>query len=162
MDVRAELVAACPPQRLFAIVEDLGSYPSWLSIVARADVAEPAESPGPSAAEARPGWHVELRGRLGPFARSKRLRMARTIHETPRRVRFERDERDGRAHAPWVLEGRVEATTHGSVLVMELHYGGAFGGSALRRMLDEEIEASRPRLAALAADSGSTNHLPEG
>ena len=34
-----------------------------------------------------------------------------------------------------------------SALEMLLHYGGAFGGAVLERLLADEIEASRPRLA---------------
>ena len=40
-----------------------------------------------------PVWDAELRARLGPLARSKRLRMVRTVHDSQRRVvRFERQE----------------------------------------------------------------------
>ena len=44
-----------------------------------------------------PAWEVELRARVGPFARSKRLRMALTEMVTDRLVVFERAEIDGRA-----------------------------------------------------------------
>ncbi len=138
----ATLHAPCSPSVLFAEVEDLSSYPAWLTIVPR---AEPAAA---SDGDDGPAWLVELRGRIGPLARSKRLRMVRTIHEPGRRVRFVRRELDGRDHSPWVLEATVvpvgdESTT----LEMSLHYGGSFGGSLLEKLLNDEIEASGPRLA---------------
>jgi hypothetical protein len=101
-----------------------------------------------AAAEGDPGpaWTVDLRGRLGPFARSKRLRMARTVDDVPRHARFERLELDGRQHSPWVLEATVAEHGEGSRLTMHLHYGGSLWGPLLERLLSEEIERSRPRL----------------
>lgn len=144
MDVTADLVAPCPPGDLFAWVDDLGRYPQWLDIVPRASAVEAhAEDPGPA-------WSVDLRGRLGPFARSKRLRMARTVHE-PGRVRFERVEHDGRQHAAWVLAAEVTAHGDESRLSMHLHYGGSLGGPLVERLLADEITRSKPRLLALVA-----------
>ena len=142
VDVTADLVAPCPPDELFAWVDDLGRYPQWLEIVPRAGAVEPhPDDPGPA-------WSVDLRGRLGPFARSKRLRMARTVHE-PGSVRFERVEHDGRQHAPWVLTADVSADGDGSRLRMRMHYGGSLVGPLIERLLTEEINRSKPRLLAL-------------
>ena len=149
MDVTSTLDAPCDAATLFAAVEVLDAYPAWLSIVPVAIAADAAEGdPGPA-------WLVDLRGRLGPLARSKRLRMVRTAF-TPimeqdqcRHVRFERHELDGRDHSAWVLDAEVIATDEGSRLTMVLHYGGSFGGSLLERMLRDEIEQSRPRLLDL-------------
>jgi len=148
VDVTAELDAACPPEALFAWVEDLGRYPAWLDIVPR---AEPDD--GPAEGDGRPAWSVDLRGRLGPLARSKRLRMVRTVHEAPNVVVFEREERDGRSHAAWVLRAEVaplDSPDHDgeprSRLTMHLHYGGGLWGPVLERVLGDEIERSRPRL----------------
>lgn len=148
MDVTADLDAPCPPDELFAWVDDLGRYPQWLDIVPRASAADPhPDDPGPA-------WSVDLRGRLGPFARSKRLRMARTVHE-PGRVRFERAERDGRQHSPWVLSADVTGVAGGSRLRMHLHYGGSLFGPLVERLLADEIARSRPRLLALLAEAGA-------
>ena len=49
--------------------------------------------------DGRPAWRVELRARVGPFARSKQLRMVRTVYEPERIARFERIEDDERDHA---------------------------------------------------------------
>lgn len=142
MDVTADLDAPHPQEHVFALVEALDRYPEWLDIVSRVEPADDST------------WLVDLRGRLGPFARSKRLRMARTIHEPPRTVRFERDEHDGRSHSPWVLDATVEPSDGGSRLTMRLHYGGGLFGPVIERLLREEIERSRPRLL-LALDRDS-------
>jgi hypothetical protein len=86
------------------------------------------------------------------MARSKRLRMVRTLNEPPRRVRFERVETDGRRHADWMLDATVTPEGNGARLDVHLHYSGTFGGVLLGRMLEEEIERARPRLAELAAE----------
>lgn len=135
MDVVATLDAPHDPDRVWEVVSDLGTYPSWLDIVARVQPAGEA------------AWVVDLRGRLGPFARSKRLRMERTVAERPSLAVFERREVDGRQHSPWVLRAEVEpAAGGGSHLRMHLHYGGALWGPVLERLLGDTIERSRPRL----------------
>jgi hypothetical protein len=144
VDVTADLDAPCTPEVLFGWVDDLGRYPDWLDIVPR---AVPVEA---HADDAGPAWSVDLRGRLGPLARSKRLRMVRTALE-PGRVRFERVEYDGRRHSPWVLEAAVEAVDDGSRLRVHLHYGGSLVGPLIERLLADEITRSRPRLLALVA-----------
>lgn len=143
MDVTATLDAPCAPPALFPWVDDLGRYPDWLDIVPRATPA------APHAGDAGPAWAVDLRGRLGPFARAKRLRMVRTVSDAPDHARFERVEHDGRQHSAWVLDARVAAEGEGSRLTMRLHYGGRLWMPALDRLLAEEIERSRPRLLAL-------------
>jgi hypothetical protein len=141
VDLTASLDAPCPPEVLFAHVHDLGAYPGWLEIVER---VEPAASHPDDDGDA--AWRVDLRGRLGPLARSKRLRMVRTELVEPHHVRFERREHDGRQHSAWILEAVVEGVDGGSRLVMHLHYGGAFGGATLERLLADAIERSRPAL----------------
>lgn len=150
MDVTAELVAPCEPGVLFDLVADLSTYPRWLDIVSRAvptEVTEGDADPGNGAA----AWSVDLRGQLGPLARSKRLRMVRTVHDAPRQVRFERREHDGRQHSAWTLTATVTADGTTSTLRMHLHYGGRLAGPTVERLLAEEIERSAPRLAALVA-----------
>jgi len=142
MDVVASLEAPCPPAALFTWVDDLGRYPGWLDIVPRADPVAPQPD------DVGPAWSVDLRGRLGPFARAKRLRMVRTVHELDEHARFERREHDGRQHSAWVLDATVEPNADGSTLTMRLHYGGRLWVPALDRLLTEEIERSRPRLLA--------------
>jgi hypothetical protein len=145
MDVDASLDAAVQPDALFAWVEDLARYPAWLEIVPR---AEPVEG---NPADEGPAWSVDLRGQVGPFARSKRLRMVRVVHEPPTRVVFERREHDGRRHSLWRLTAEVRAASEGSVLDMHLHYGGRLGGGPVEGLLAREIEGSRQRLLDLLA-----------
>jgi hypothetical protein len=155
VDFSATMQAPCSADALFREVEDLAGYPSWLSIVTRAEPV-PAEvgDVGPGSG---PAWSVELRGRIGPLARSKRLRMVRTRHDRGRVVRFERRETDGRHHAPWVLDATVTPIDdQASELEMSLHYGGSFGGGLIEKLLADEIEASRPRLVERVRDPGRT------
>ena len=143
MDVTATLDAPCDAAQLFPWIDDLGRYPQWLDIVPR---AVPADAhPG----DVGPAWSVDLRGRLGPFARAKRLRMVRTASDHPRHARYERAEHDGRDHSAWVLDAAIEDHGDGSRLTMRLHYGGRLWMPVLDRVLAEEIERSRPRLLAL-------------
>ena len=118
-----------------------------LDIVAR---AEPVDA---MAGDPGPAWSVDLRGRLGPLSRSKRLRMVRSDHAPPGHVRFERRDHDGRSHAPWVLDATVAPTEAGSRLTMHLHYGGALWGPVIERLLGDEIGRSRQRLLACVAGS---------
>lgn len=142
MDVTASLDAPCAPATLFTWVEDLSRYPEWLDIVPRAVPVDAHPD------DVGPAWSVDLRGRLGPFARAKRLRMVRTECDPAVHARFERHEHDGRDHSRWVLDARIEPTEGGSRLTMGLHYGGRLWVSALDRLLTDEIERSRPRLLA--------------
>ena len=142
MDVTATLDAPCTPEVLFAWVSELDRYPQWLDIVARAVPAADGDD--------APAWTVDLRGRLGPFARSKRLRMVRTRNDTPREVLFERRERDGRSHSAWTLAAAVTARPEGgSRLTMRLRYDGGLWGPIVERLLTDEIEPSKARLLAL-------------
>jgi hypothetical protein len=149
VDVTADLEAPCGPDALFAWVSDLDRYPRWLAIVPRAVPVEPHPDD-----DGGPAWSVDLRGRLGPLARSKRLRMVRTAHDPPRAVRFERREHDGRQHSDWVLSATVApaAGGDGSVLTMHLHYGGGLVGPVVERLLAEEVRESRPRLLSLLSE----------
>jgi hypothetical protein len=138
--------AACAPEDLFAWVADLERYPAWLSIVHRVVPAVPRGD--------EPAWQVDLRGRIGPLARSKRLRMVRTAFEPGRLAVFERREADGRHHSSWSLRADVTPVDGGARLVMDLHYGGGLWVPMLERLLRDEIERSRTRLVALATHAG--------
>jgi hypothetical protein len=146
VDLRVTFPTGAPAPALAAVVQDLATYPRWLGIVTRVEaLATPPE--------ADPAFLVDLTGRIGPLARSKRLRMARTVHEPARRSRFERAEDDGRQHSPWVLEVRVDDDAGAATLHMDLHYGGGLFGPVLERVLRDEIERAKPRLLDLLAGS---------
>jgi hypothetical protein len=148
VDVVAETDVPCTTGELFGWVDDLARYPEWLDIVAR---AQPVDLRG----DDEPAWAVDLRGRLGPLARSKRLRMVRSELVAGERVTFERRELDGRQHSAWRLAAEVSPGQAGgqSHLRMHLHYGGSLFGPVLERVLRDEIEQSKHRLRALVADA---------
>lgn len=143
----AELVAPCRPEELFAWVEDLDRYPRFIGIVARA-VRLDGDGEGGSEADA---WAVDLRGQLGPLARSKRLRMVRTRHEAPHAVEFRRVELDGRHHSAWTMSADVAEHPEGASVVMALRYDGKLFGPLVERVLRDEIGRSRDRLRTLVA-----------
>jgi hypothetical protein len=151
VNISADLNAPCTVAELFAWVDDLARYPQWMGLVHRADPLRSGQGD-------EQGWDVELRARIGPFARSKRLTMARTVAvltggETGTgEVVFERRESDGRRHSVWRLSANISPADHGSHLEMQLHYGGGlWTGGLVERALHDEIEASRQRLLNLIA-----------
>jgi hypothetical protein len=152
VNISAELTASCSVAELFAWVDDLGRYPQWMGLVHRADPADPHDRDSPS-------WNVELRARIGPFARSKRLVMTRTLCRADdsnelAEVVFERNERDGRRHSMWKLSAKVTAHEMGCHLDMQLYYGGGlWTGGLVERALHDEIDASRGRLLSLIGET---------
>jgi hypothetical protein len=141
MDMTASLEAPCAAEQLFELVDDLSTYPLWNGLVHAAD-----REPGTEAT-----WSVELRARLGPLARSKRLRMQRTERDPATySVTFERNQADGRNHSPWVLRAKIAEQNGLSTLTMHLHYGGAlWTGGVLERVLADQITSGRERLLEL-------------
>jgi hypothetical protein len=143
VDVVASLDAPCSPAEVLPFVDDLAVYPRWTDLVHHAEV-DPRHDDV---------WQIELRARLGPLARSKRLRMRRVEH-APHRVEFRRDEQDGRRHAEWQLVAELIPVEHGTTLTMRLHYGGSlWTGGLLEHALTEQIHAGRERLLALLGAS---------
>ena len=140
MDVVASVDVPVSAENLFDFVADLANYPSWLEFVHKVDAIS-------DAGDTDATWQVELRARLGVLARSKRLRMTRTVCEAPKLVVFERREQDLRRHAEWVLRATVSATATGARLETNLHYSGSlFTGGLLERALTEQIKTGRERL----------------
>ena len=150
VDLHAVADLTAPPAAAFAALEDLATYPRWLSIVAAARPidAHPAD-PGPA-------WLVELRGKVGPFSKTKRVRMVRTGHDPAAgTVRFERHEHDGRSHNVWILTGSAtERAGDGSHVDVLLHYGGGaiFPGADL--LLRQETRRAGERLDAYVRTLG--------
>ena len=152
VELTADLTAPCAPDELFGWIDDLGRYPQWMGLVHGASAIDPLP-------DGTPAWDVELRARIGPFARSKRLTMVRTVCETDRAVVFERRETDGRSHSVWRLGATVEPGEPGQPdfgcrLEMSLHYGGSlWTGGLMERVLHDEINRSRDRLVRLIAET---------
>ena len=142
MRIERSVRLASTPEVAFEMVDDLGRYPEWMDLVH--EVVE-----APPSAEGERVWDVELRAQVGPLARSKRLRMVRTVHEPTRRVVFERREVDGRQHSPWILESMLDSVSAEAVeLTMILTYGGnLWTGAVLERVLDDHVERGAVALA---------------
>ena len=147
MELSATLRTTATVNAVLEYVRDLDRYTEWMPLVHRAEL----ESGSQPAA-----WSVELRARVGPFARSKRLRMVRTVMDvggvaSPARIVFERRELDGRAHAQWRLSVVVSPTSGGTELTMHLSYDGRFFVSVVETILRQHIDEGRTRLSAMLA-----------
>ena len=141
---------AAEPSVVHPVVADLGTYPDWLPLVHDA-VSEPAGEAD------TPAWTVELRAQVGPFARSKQLRMVRVEQIADELAVFERREIDGRDHARWTLRVELAPAGDGTLVTMHLAYEGAlWTGGVLERVLDEQIRAGRAGLQRLL--SGEPTH----
>lgn len=139
------------PEKLFEVVGDIGTYPHWLDVVSEVDPTEEGEA-----------WLITLRARVGPFARSKRLRMVRTVHDPADEgkaavARFERQETDGKEHSNWVLAARVEPTNgdlagnngapdHRSLVTLDLSYEGSMWSGLLDGVLGSAADRATAKL----------------
>jgi hypothetical protein len=139
VDIRVDVNLPCSAKELLPFIDDLAQYPSWMGLVHTV------------ISEGEDVWQVELRGKIGPFARSKRLRMIQVETQEPHHIRFERQENDGRSHSDWVLDAQVTEVGSTSTLNMTLHYGGRLFSNVVERALHDEIEASKQRLRNLVA-----------
>lgn len=140
MDLVASVEVPVSVEKIFEYVADLANYPSWLEFVHKVELVGDDTATDST-------WNVELRAKLGVLARSKRLRMTRTLCEHPRLVVFERREQDSRRHADWVLRAKVSPTSNGAKLETNLHYSGSlFTGGILERALSEQIATGREKL----------------
>ena len=136
-------IAGASLSDVFVHVETLDRYPAWMRLVHRVDPLPPDEG--------RLAWWVELRARVGPFARSKQLRMVRTAVETDRFVRFERIQPDERDHANWILEVALAPAEGGTDVTTHLAYTGSlWTGGVLARVLDDEVRRGREGLRQVA------------
>lgn len=136
---------------VFGVLEDLSTYPQWLSIVASA-------APAPAVpVDEGPAWVMELVARIGPLSRRKRVRMVRTLHDPEAgQVRFERREDDQRDHSPWVLTGRAapseqppDGAVEATALDVHIHYGGTSRLPGIDILLRQEARRAGERLEAM-------------
>lgn len=118
-------------------VSDLAKYPEWMPLVHSA------------VAIADDAWDVELRAKVGVFARSKRLRMRRTLNSDDLFV-FERDEDDGRRHSPWLMRVSLIKMQNGCTVSIDLSYGGnLWSAGVLDRVLASQVDAGKAGLASV-------------
>ena len=116
-------------------VEDLSAYPSWMPMVHHV------------VAISDDVWNVELRAKVGVFARSKALRMRRTINEDNVIV-FEREENDNKQHSPWVMRVSLSPSEIGTNVTIDLSYGGnLWSAGILDRVLASQVAAGKAGLA---------------
>ncbi|MFV2039862.1 MAG: SRPBCC family protein [Acidimicrobiales bacterium] len=141
--ISAQLDAS--PDRVFEVLADLGTYVNWLDLVTRSEPATPV------AADTGPAWVVTLRAKVGPLARSKRLRMVRTHTRRPDTVLFERAEVDDRDHSSWLLNVDIAGAGPCDVQV-DLTYQGTLWTAPLGAILRAQADDAVPRLQALVAD----------
>ena len=115
-------------------VENLSAYPAWMpmvhQVIALSDFV----------------WSVELRAKVGVFARSKALRMRRTVNEDNVIV-FEREEDDNRHHSSWVMRVALSPSTGGTNVTIDLSYGGTlWTAGILDRVLASQVDAGKEAL----------------
>jgi hypothetical protein len=123
-------------------VADLSRYRAWMPLIHEVEPVDEST------------WRVELRAKVGVFARSKRLTMRRTV-ATGDEIVFERHEDDGRTHAAWVMKVRIAPRPGGCTVTIELTYGGnLWTAGVLDKILAHQVEVGRKNLAALVAHSG--------
>lgn len=149
------IVVAASPTLVFPHVARLDAYPAWLPLVFAAEIDDAStDLTHDVVTNDAFAWSVEIRARVGPFARSKRLRMQRTEVVADRLAVFERAELDDRQHARWALRAELEpAGADRSRLTMHLAYDGAlWTGGLLERVLEEEIRRGRAGLAGLVGN----------
>ncbi len=123
------------PEVVLPFVNDLQKYPAWMSLVHAVE------------ADGNDSWNVELRAKVGVFARSKRIRMTRTVN-TESKIVFERDEQDGRQHSPWRLAVDINDAGSACTVTMNLEYGGTlWTAGVLDRVLASQVDAGKAQLA---------------
>lgn len=158
MDLSTTVPLEFPAAAVLAEVSDLGGYPAWLGLVR--GCAPTGGAPG----DGGPAWAVDLGAGVGPWRRTKRVRMVR-VENGPRIVRFVRIETDQRSHSSWVLTAEVESVDapgapapSGSArtrLTMHLHYGG-MPLLLVDQLLGAEIRRAGARLGERLADGSAT------
>jgi len=147
MEIVRELRAPVDATTLFAHVDDLDAYAGWMPLIHEVSALDVETG-------ALPAWSVELQAQVGPFARSKRLRMVRTELVPDRVAVFERREEDGKAHSSWILRADLTPGVDAAStdLTMTLSYGGSlWSGAVLQRVLDDQVRRGSDALLALVS-----------
>jgi uncharacterized protein YndB with AHSA1/START domain len=129
-----------PPAKLFEVMSDLATYQEWMELIERCEPAVAAEG------DRGPAWWVTLRAKVGPFARSKRLRMVRVAANEFSSIRFERHENDGRKHSDWVMTADIQPIPAGSHVSVQLSYSGGLWSGPLDAVLGSQVDSAVPRL----------------
>jgi len=145
VDVSLEAELDVAPAAVLAEVADLPGYPVWHGMV------KGVEADGD-------GWLVDLGARVGPFTRTKRVRMVRADDEgsAPGQVRFVRAEQDRTDYGEWEMLAIVEPATGDGPCTLRFRLR-AEGSSkligVLEPLLRSETEKSADRLRRHLAGS---------
>lgn len=141
MKASSSVTVPAPIERVVPYLEDLSGYPQWMPMIH--SIARDDDSDGTA-------WLVELRAKVGPFARSKRLRMVRTVNERTddsATFVFERKERGGAVHSVWRMSVEVRSAGDSTDVAIDLEYGGTlWTAGVLDRVLAGNIEAGKAGL----------------
>ena len=134
MQYSSDVIVAVDPAVVHPYVADLARYVEWMPMVHEVEPVDDGI------------WNVELRAKVGVFARSKRLRMKRTVNSSQQIV-FERDEIDGRRHSPWKMSVALQNVEAGCVVTVDLSYGGnLWTAGILDRVLAAQVDAGKTGL----------------
>ena len=135
------------PDRVFAVLADLGTWPAWLDVVVR------AEPDGEGA------WRVRLGLSFGPASVGYDVRMVRVPAPVPNdpggrehcaSLRFERDESDGRKdHSMVVIDVRLVATGMVTRATLTLEIDKRIPMLGLQRQLDRRTARATRQLQRL-------------
>ena len=130
-----------PIEKVVPHLEDLSGYPAWMPMIHSIN----RDDEGGETA-----WSVELRAKVGPFARSKRLRMVRTVDERTADSAsfvFDRRERGGAVHSVWRMSVQVRSAGGTTDVSIDLEYGGTlWTAGVLDRVLAGNIDAGKAGL----------------
>lgn len=122
------------PSAVLAEVADLPGYTDWHGMVRK---VEPDGD----------GWQVDVGGRVGPFTKTKRVRLVRAADDAPGHVRFVRAERDRDDFGRWELAATVDPAEGDGpcTLHLRLLYDGS---SPLAGLLEPVLRAETDKSAA--------------
>lgn len=149
----SDLDVDAPAATVVEALADLSTYPEWNDLVSQATPAAFLDGdPGPA-------WLTTLRAQVGPFARSKQLRLVRDDStnnggswarmepsDSPVQLCFVRREQDDRSHAQWNMRALVTPAGQRSQVTLELSYDGGLWVPALGSILGGAIDRATERL----------------
>jgi len=135
VDISLEAALDASPTAVLAEVADLPGYPVWHGMVKR------VEADGD-------GWLVDLGARLGPFTRTKRVRMVRSDDGAggAGQVRFVRAELDREDYGQWEMLAIVDPATGEGPCTLRFRLR-AEGSSPLIGMLEPLLRAETEKSA---------------
>lgn len=149
----SDLAVDAPAATVVEALEDLSTYPEWNDLVSHATPTTCLDG------DLGPAWLTTLRAQVGPFARSKQLRLVRDdsakndavqLNPDPSgdtvQILFVRREQDGRSHAQWNMQALVTPDGERSRVTLELSYDGGLWVPALGSILGGAIDRATDRL----------------